>query len=204
MVETYFGFKKIPFSDNPDAKQLFASEAWSDLSCIPSSRRRTAAPCYPIAVAILVGALVWQPQPDVHRRTRTRRHRTRRGWPRPARTRDKRKVFGQGGRNPRHLLTAGCAGDADAGPVEDLFGAGGRRFLQRCELPEPWRSSVAASLYLIDVLEEQIDGIERELRRLSQPRVTNCSIPSTVRPFSPRRSMTNSHGGGWGIYCPAL
>src|SRR6266511_4581360 len=52
-------------------------------------------------------------------------------------------------------------------PVEDLFGAGGRRFLERCELPEPWRSNVAASLYLIDVLEEQIDGIERELRRLS-------------------------------------
>jgi len=51
-------------------------------------------------------------------------------------------------------------------PVGDLFGAGGRRFLERCELPEPWRSSVAASLYLIDVLEEQIDGIERELRRV--------------------------------------
>ena len=31
----------------------------------------------------------------------------------------------------------------------------------------PWRSSVAASLYLIDVLEEQIDGIECELRRLA-------------------------------------
>jgi transposase len=51
-------------------------------------------------------------------------------------------------------------------PVDDLFAAGGRRFLERCELAEPWRSSVAASLYLIDVLEEQIDGIERELRRL--------------------------------------
>jgi transposase len=50
-------------------------------------------------------------------------------------------------------------------PVEDLFGVGGRRFLERCELPEPWRSSVATSLYLIDVLEEQIDEIERELRR---------------------------------------
>jgi transposase len=51
-------------------------------------------------------------------------------------------------------------------PIDDLFGVGGRRFLERCELPEPWRSSVGASLYLIDVLEEQIDGIERELRRL--------------------------------------
>jgi transposase len=50
-------------------------------------------------------------------------------------------------------------------PIDDLFGVGGRRFLERCELPEPWRSSVTASLYLIDVLEEQIDGIERELRR---------------------------------------
>src|SRR6266540_6305175 len=31
-------------------------------------------------------------------------------------------------------------------PVVDLFGAGGRRFLDRVELPEPWCSSVAASL----------------------------------------------------------
>jgi len=51
-------------------------------------------------------------------------------------------------------------------PVGDLFGVGGRRFLERCELPEPWRSSVAASLYLIDVFEEQITAIEQELRRL--------------------------------------
>lgn len=50
-------------------------------------------------------------------------------------------------------------------PVEDLFGVGGRRFLEQCDLAEPWRSSVATSLYLIDVLEEQIDEIERELRR---------------------------------------
>jgi transposase len=52
-------------------------------------------------------------------------------------------------------------------PIDDLFGVGGRRFLERCELPEPWRSSVTASLYLIDVLEEQISGIERDLRRLA-------------------------------------
>jgi transposase len=52
-------------------------------------------------------------------------------------------------------------------PAADLFGAGGRRFLERCELPQPWRSTVEASLDLIDVLEEQIDEIERELRRLS-------------------------------------
>jgi transposase len=51
-------------------------------------------------------------------------------------------------------------------PVGDLFGVGGRRFLERCELPEPWRSSVTASLYLVDVFEEQITAIEQELRRL--------------------------------------
>lgn len=28
MFETFFGFKKIPFSDNPDPKQLFESRAW--------------------------------------------------------------------------------------------------------------------------------------------------------------------------------
>ena len=28
MVEAFFGFKKTPFSDSPDAKQLFASQAW--------------------------------------------------------------------------------------------------------------------------------------------------------------------------------
>ena len=31
MVETFFGFKKPPFGDNPDAKQLFASQAWTQV-----------------------------------------------------------------------------------------------------------------------------------------------------------------------------
>src|SRR5271169_2025830 len=31
MVETFFGFKKTPFSDCPDAKQLFASQAWNQV-----------------------------------------------------------------------------------------------------------------------------------------------------------------------------
>jgi type II secretory pathway predicted ATPase ExeA len=31
MWEAFFGFKKTPFSDHPDAKQLFASEAWNQL-----------------------------------------------------------------------------------------------------------------------------------------------------------------------------
>ena len=52
------------------------------------------------------------------------------------------------------------------GPGSDLFGAGGRRLLDRLALPEPWASTLAASLALIDTLDEQIDGCESELRRL--------------------------------------
>src|SRR5262252_6120483 len=31
MVETFFGFKKTPFGDHPDGKQLFASQAWNQV-----------------------------------------------------------------------------------------------------------------------------------------------------------------------------
>lgn len=31
MLETFFGFKKVPFTDNPDPKQLFASQAWNQV-----------------------------------------------------------------------------------------------------------------------------------------------------------------------------
>ena len=31
MWEAFFGFKKTPFPDNPDAKQLFASQAWNQV-----------------------------------------------------------------------------------------------------------------------------------------------------------------------------
>jgi general secretion pathway protein A len=31
MWEAFFGFKKIPFPDNPDARQLFASQAWNQV-----------------------------------------------------------------------------------------------------------------------------------------------------------------------------
>jgi len=48
----------------------------------------------------------------------------------------------------------------------DLFGVGGRQLLERLRLPEPWTSTVAASLALIDTLDEQIEACERELRRL--------------------------------------
>ena len=31
MLEAFFGFKKTPFGDSPDAKQLFASQAWTQV-----------------------------------------------------------------------------------------------------------------------------------------------------------------------------
>jgi transposase len=51
-------------------------------------------------------------------------------------------------------------------PVTDLFGARGRALLERLEFPEPWRSDVLAAVALIDDLDRQIGGIERELRAL--------------------------------------
>jgi transposase len=51
-------------------------------------------------------------------------------------------------------------------PVSDLFGVKGRVLLERLEFPEPWRSGVLAAVALIDDLDRQIDGIERELRAL--------------------------------------
>src|SRR5207253_4630247 len=51
-------------------------------------------------------------------------------------------------------------------PVSDLFGLAGRDLLERLELPEPWTSTVAASLQLIDELDQQIDDCERDLQRL--------------------------------------
>ena len=51
-------------------------------------------------------------------------------------------------------------------PSSDLFGAGGRRLLARLALPEPWASTLQASLALIDSLDKQISTCERELRAL--------------------------------------
>jgi transposase len=51
-------------------------------------------------------------------------------------------------------------------PTSDLFGAGGRELLQRLGLPEPWAGTTAAAVALIDDLEAQIDGGERDLGRL--------------------------------------
>ena len=51
-------------------------------------------------------------------------------------------------------------------PVSDLFGQGGRRLLDKLEVPDPWRSDVLAAVRLIDELDGEITGCERELRRL--------------------------------------
>jgi transposase len=48
----------------------------------------------------------------------------------------------------------------------DLFGAAGRRMLERLQLPEPWAGTVATSLAMIDTLDEQISRCERELEQL--------------------------------------
>jgi transposase len=58
-------------------------------------------------------------------------------------------------------------------PHRDLFGAGGRCLLERLQLPEPWASTVTASLALIDELDDQIGGCERELRRRGAAHPTN-------------------------------
>jgi transposase len=55
-------------------------------------------------------------------------------------------------------------GIAPAG--SDLFGASGRRLLAGLHLSEPWASTLAAGLELIDVLDEQVGACERQLRAL--------------------------------------
>jgi transposase len=50
-------------------------------------------------------------------------------------------------------------------PVSDLFGVAGRKLLGEMALPQPWRETVEASLYLIDYLESEIHAIERQLRQ---------------------------------------
>jgi transposase len=51
-------------------------------------------------------------------------------------------------------------------PVSDLFGRQGRELLDRLQLPEPWRSTVSASVRLIDETDREITAIERELKGL--------------------------------------
>jgi len=49
-------------------------------------------------------------------------------------------------------------------PVSDLFGRQGRATLAGLQLPEPWTENISTALRMIDDLDEEIGGIERELR----------------------------------------
>jgi transposase len=74
-------------------------------------------------------------------------------------------------------------------PGSDLFGAGGRALLERLSLPEPWASTVAASLELIDVLDDKITACEHELRRLGaehryMPLLLTCPAIGWVLAFT--------------------
>jgi len=51
-------------------------------------------------------------------------------------------------------------------PVSDLFGRQGRELLERLEFPEPWRAGVLAAVSMIDDLDREITGIDRELKAL--------------------------------------
>jgi transposase len=94
---------------------------------------------------------IWLPDPSIRaerERARFRLHLVRQ------RTRLKNRIHAT-------LITHG-----HARPVSDLFGRTGRALLERLAIPEPWRGTLEASLRLVDVLDEEISGCERELRRL--------------------------------------
>jgi len=50
--------------------------------------------------------------------------------------------------------------------ASDIFGVNGRRHLAELEIPEPWASTLHASLVLLDDLDTQISEIAAELKRL--------------------------------------
>src|SRR2546427_8747586 len=51
-------------------------------------------------------------------------------------------------------------------PVADLFGVAGRDLLDRLAIPEPWATSLATSLRLVDELGREIDDCAAELKAL--------------------------------------
>ena len=51
-------------------------------------------------------------------------------------------------------------------PVTDLFGTSGRALLAGLELPEPWATTLATSLAMVDELDQRIDDCGREIARL--------------------------------------
>jgi transposase len=51
-------------------------------------------------------------------------------------------------------------------PVSDLFGQSGLALLGRLQVPDPWAGNIAASIRLIDELNDEIDECEIDLRKL--------------------------------------
>jgi len=51
-------------------------------------------------------------------------------------------------------------------PVSRLFGVQGRVLLAGLDLPEPWTTNITTALEMIDDLDREISGIEKELRQL--------------------------------------
>ncbi len=65
-------------------------------------------------------------------------------------------------------------------PVSDLFGVAGRKLLASLAIPEPWATTLATSLRLVDELEAEIDSCEAELRAMGadHPYVPLlCTVP---------------------------
>ena len=62
-------------------------------------------------------------------------------------------------------------------PVSDPFGVSGRALRERLQLPGVWRRTLEASLRLIDELEREVDGCERELRALG---AAHRSVPQLL------------------------
>jgi transposase len=66
----------------------------------------------------------------------------------------------------KHRVHSALMTFGHACPVSDLFGAAGRRLLERLDFPDPWRTDVLAAVCLIDELDREITAIERELKQL--------------------------------------
>jgi len=66
----------------------------------------------------------------------------------------------------KHRIHAELLAFGHSCAVSDLFGARGRELLARLDFPEPWAGGVLAAVTMIDQLDEQIAGIDRELREL--------------------------------------
>jgi transposase len=66
----------------------------------------------------------------------------------------------------KHRVHSALMAFGHACPVSDLFGVTGRELLEQMDFPDPWRADVLGALSLIDDIDRQIAGIERELRAL--------------------------------------